>query len=361
MKKSLIGLVALTALYSAPSLATPILDVKDDCQYLRKAIASMSSTFDSAGKVVVKGSGGVVQIEAKLHVCSAPIFIESDNIHLKGAGSNASIIKLKDNVHAPMIVVGSPSGINNETGRFGTTRIVRNIQVSDLTLDGNKMNHDVTKECYEHICDGDATSIRNNGLTIRGAYDVEVTNVVTHDMISGGMVTEKDVRNLLVLNFESYANYYDGFAGYETENSRFYNMHLHNNRGAGVSIDIQFNNNKIMLSRLIDNGDVGVFARDLSGNLFQEVKIIGSGNHGVFLAKADAPNSCAENNRFHDVTITQSKGAGIRLNNGCKGNIVSGNSNLNGNNLGKWPLTPNSCISEDVKGTVSTDSTFVCE
>lgn len=336
------------SLTAVAAQAETLLQVQDDCTYLRHKIESLKKT------------GGVVQMEQKLHVCRAPVFISYDNIQLDGGDKSKAIIKLQDWVHAPILVVGTKTGINNETGRFGTVRIVRNVKVSNLTLDGNKANHQTDKECYEHHCDGDAESIRNNGITIRGAYDAVVENVVAHSTISGGMVTEKDVLRLRVKNFESYNNFFDGFAGYETEQSVLENVHLHDNRGAGISIDIRFNNNKIVDSWLINNKDVGIFARDLSGNLFERVNITGSGSFGVFLAAAENPHTCAENNTFKNVLITKSYRAGIRVNDNCQGNKVIGKSDLNGNNLGGFVFTPNSCISEDIEGTVGKSARFRC-
>lgn len=348
IKKFVLPILLLSFLESFVN-AEPLLQVQDDCTYIRHAIESLKTT------------GGVVKMEPKLHVCRAPIFISYDNIHLDGVDKSKAIIKLQDWVHAPILVVGTKTGTNDETGRFGTVKIVRNVKVTNLTLDGNKDNHHTDKECYEHHCDGDAESIRNNGITIRGAYDAVVENVVAHSTISGGMVTEKDVLRLKVKNFESYNNFFDGFAGYETEQSVLENVYLHSNRGAGISIDIRFNNNKVVDSVLSNNKDVGVFARDLSGNLFERVTITGSGSFGVFLAAADLPHTCAENNTFKDVLITKSYRAGIRVNDNCQGNKVIGKSNLNGNNLGGFVYTPDSCINEVNPGTTRTPHDFQCD
>lgn len=233
-----------------------------------------------------------------------------------------------------------------------TARRVRNIIVSGFTLDGNRKNHDPKKECGEKSCDGDTDSVRNNGITIRGASNIRIENVVAHSTISGGMVTEKYCDHLFVRNFESYDNYFDGLAGYETEQSKFEGLYLHNNRGAGISIDINFSHNIIRDSRLHDNGDVGIFARSLKGNFFVRLDIQRSGNHGVFLADDGRPHSCAEHNVFISVTINGSKGAGIRMNNHCLGNLVAKDSNLCGNRDG--------AVSEAVSGSVIMTSGVAC-
>lgn len=311
-----------------------------DCATLRADLANLPE------------AGGTIEIPAGTYDCDASIIINRSHVKLKGAGQNKVILRLADQVHAPLIVVGEPQIVMDNNGNYVTAHRVSDIQVTDLTLDGNRLNHDEKKECGEHICEGDPTGIRNNGITIRGASDILIENVTAHSMISGGLVTEKYCQHLKIKNFESYDNFFDGFAGYQTENSEITGLNSHNNLGAGISIDIDFNNNLIQDSELNDNRDVGIFARNLTGNHFLRVSIQRSGNHGVFMAQAEAPNSCARNNTFEDVQINNSKYAGIRLNNNCPGNKVIGASNLCGNLSGG--------ISEETAGILSVAASVSC-
>ena len=224
--------------------------------------------------------------------------------------------------------------------------------MKNLTLDGNRLNHDEKKECGENICEGDPSGIRNNGITIRGANNITIENVTTHSMISGGMVTEKYSHHLKVNNFESYDNFFDGFAGYQTEHSTFSKLNLHHNLGAGISIDIDFNNNLLADSSLHDNHDVGIFARNLTGNRFSRLSIQRSGNHGVFLAQAEREGSCARNNIFEDVQINESKLSGFRLNNNCPGNQIIGRSDLCRN--------PQGGVSQEINGVLGVGPEVSC-
>ncbi len=312
----------------------------DDCDSIRSAIAALPI------------AGGEVFVAKGIYNCGAPIIINRSNVSLRGAGQDQVTIRLIDHVHAPLLILGEPKTILNEHGNYVAEHRVNNIHVSDLSFDGNRANHDPSKECGENSCDGDPSAVRNNGITIRGASDVVVENVTAHSMISGGMVTEKYCQNLIVHDFNSYDNYFDGFAGYETEQSEFYNLFLHNNRGAGISIDINFNNNVVRDSKLYDNGDVGIFARNLSGNHFNRLSIQRSGNHGVFLANANDANSCAHDNQFDAVLINGSKRSGLRLNNDCKGNRITGASDLCGNLEGGF--------SEETKGTLTVEDSVNC-
>jgi len=312
----------------------------DSCEPIRAAIRALPD------------KGGEVFIAPGLYDCEKPIVVNRSFVKITGAGRDKVILRLADQFHAPLLIIGEPKTVVNEKGEFVTEKRVERIEVSGLTLDGNRENHDPRKECGETICDGDTMSVRNNGITIRGASYVVVENVTAHSTISGGMVTEKHCDNLLVRDFESYNNYFDGFAGYETENSVFSNLSLHHNRGAGISIDIRFNHNIFRDSKLFDNGDVGIFARELRGNLFQRLSVLNSGNYGVFLSLAHGDHSCADENEFNDVTISGSKRAGFRLNSPCVGNRITGASNLCGNAEGG--------ISEAVRGSLAVADTVLC-
>jgi hypothetical protein len=294
----------------------------DDCDRIRTAIAKLPA------------SGGEVVVAAGIYECSSPIIIDRSDVTLRGEKQDQVTIRLQDQKHAPLLIVGALRTVIDSSGSYVAEHRVHNIHVSNLSFDGNRAHHDPSKECGEGSCDGDPSAVRNNGITLRGASNVTIENVTTHSMISGGMVTEKFCDHLVVHDFTSYDNYFDGFAGYETSQSVFYNLLLRNNRGAGISIDINFNNNTIRDSELRENGDVGIFARNLKENTFQNVKILDSHKYGVFLAYADGLNSCARDNTFDQVTVNGSALAGIRLNNNCVGNKVINGSNLCGNNGG---------------------------
>ena len=294
----------------------------DDCDQMRTAIAKLPL------------SGGEVVVPVGIYECSSPIIIDRSNVTFRGEKKGEVTIRLQDQKHAPLLIVGAPRTVIDSGGSYVAEHRVQNIHVSNLSFDGNRAHHDPSKECGEGSCDGDPSAVRNNGITIRGASNVTVENVTTYSMISGGMVTEKFCDHLVVHDFNSYDNYFDGFAGYETSQSLFYNLLLRNNRGAGMSIDINFNNNLIRDSEFRENGDVGIFARNLKENTFQKVKILDSHKYGVFLAYADGPSSCARDNTFDQVTVNGSALAGVRLNNNCVGNKIINSSNLCGNSAG---------------------------
>ena len=316
--------------------------IADECQFIRTALSKLPAL------------GGEVKIPAGTYNCDSSIVLNQNGVRLTGVDKNTTILRLADHVHAPLVVIGEAESIQNGDGEWIPKKEVRFVKVSNLTLDGNVANHDTSKECGEKTCDDDPSSIRNNTLTIRRASDILVENVIAHSAISGGIVTEKHCERLVVRNFESFDNHFDGFAGYETEHSVFSKMYLHNNKGAGISLDLEFNNNTFKDSDLISNGDVGIFARDLSDNKFVRLNIQHSGNFGVFLSASDEGQAtCPRNNEFDSVNINFSKGAAFRLNSNCQGNSIQGASNLCNNRDGG--------VSEDTPGTLISAGKIQCK
>lgn len=318
MKIALLPMVLLLNLSNIGFAA----EKSDQCEFIRKAIGELPA------------EGGEISIPAGIFNCNDKIVLKKSHVKIYGAGRNQTTLRLADQSAAPVLVIGDDKVVKNETGDWVTLTRVSDIEVSDLTVDGNVVNQDVTQECGKGPCDGDVSNIRNNAITIRGASYVSLNRVTAHSSISGGLVTEKYCDHLKISDFTSYGNHFDGFAGYQTHDSLFLNMNLSRNRGAGISIDIDFNKNHFLGGLLASNGDVGIFARDTNDVVFENLTITKSGNHGAFLAASEHPDTCANNNEFRSVVIEGSKGNGIHISSPCVGNKVTGSSILTNNSLG---------------------------
>jgi hypothetical protein len=325
---TLLGLLTSSAL----ALETA---VSDGCDFIRQELAALPA------------AGGEIHIPAGTFECRAKINIKKSNITLRGAGRYLTTLRLADKSPSPLLVIGDDKIIQDAVGNWVTATRVEHIEVSDLSLDGNLTNQDPTKECGNGLCDGDVSNIRNNAITIRGASYVNLFRVTAHAAISGGLVTEKYCDHLHVKDFSSYENYFDGFAGYQTVDSLFENVDLSRNHGAGISIDIDFNGNKFSGGSLANNRDVGIFARFIKNVIFENLSILQSGNHGVFMAESGHPNSCANDNEFRSVHIAGSKGFGIEIASACTGNKVTGLSRFEKNSRGCYHVNPHTSMAVD--------------
>ncbi len=268
------------------------------------AVVVKGNTCDAIQKTIDKlpPIGGEVIIPAGKYVCATPIILDRDNVIVRGEGA-ATLLLVADKANIPVFVMGQTARTPTVTRRY--------VQVKNLHIDGNRTNQ--TSECMGGPC-SDQFPLRNNGITIRRCEDCVVDNVTVSSAISGGLVTELGCYRLMIRDYTSYDNEFDGFAGYETENSTFSGINLYNNKGAGISTDIHFDNNKFSDVTITNTRTVGIFMRDSSNNSFTNVHIRDTKQHGIFLAQVDDDvTKPAAGNTFNSIVISGSGGYGILI------------------------------------------------
>jgi hypothetical protein len=261
--------------------------------------------------------GGTVRLIKGAYDCTEPLAIERDNINILGAGKKDTILLSDSKSHIPVLVIGVmktpavPGQLDkyktdpvHTSAQFYPIREIRNITVENLTVDGNRLAKGKQEqgefECYipageqsadgkfigpiSTRCDGDNGKwIRVNAITIRRASDVRLNHTIAKGAESGGLTVEKGSSRLAVDDFESSGNIFDGFAGYETDQSVFRNMYLHDNTSSGISIDFNFNDNTFENLTLVKNNDNGVFSHSVSGNKYINVTLIKNKNYGFWI------------------------------------------------------------------------------
>jgi hypothetical protein len=327
------------ASYEAVDAASPDLAFMPLVTVRSGSCAEIQNAIDS-----LPPSGGQVVLSNATYVCSTALVIDRNNVALRGQGPG-TVLRLADGADAPVLVLGQTVEQPDQTRQ--------NLHVSDLMIDGNRTNQ--TYECWGGECDeGGLTVIRNNGITLRRVSDIVVERVTVASARSGGLVTEKGCQRLTIQDFSAYDNHFDGLAGYQTEDSLFTRLNLHENEAAGLSFDIDFDHNVIGDTIVTGNGKVGIFMRDSRYNIFHDLQIRDSGEHGVFLAEANGdPTQAATNNTFHGLVASGSKGTGFRVNDlSCTKNVISASQLIDNAEGG---------ISEPVDGLVLRDPETVIE
>lgn len=338
MKKIIVCLAAFVALATSPAIAWNRSGDMDEVILGPGATAKkIQAALDGLPK-----DGGTVALRPGVYVIDRPLSLSRDNQTLRGAGQ-ATVLRLAGNANCPLLVMGTLESY--------PTRVVHNLRVSDLDLDGNRTNQEA--ECWVTPT-GEGSEIRNNGLTIRGATDCFIERIRCYRARSGGLVTEKGVRRLTVSDYAAWDNQFDGLAAYETEDSVFNRLILRGNPGAGLSLDRGFRHNIISDAVAVENG-TGIFMRHSCDNLFQGLTIRGSKENGVFMAQTaiavtnmvaeqsvatsasagqtprmraviawiPTPNTECTGNVFSGLLITDSVGAGFLLNNDtCVNNVI---------------------------------------
>ncbi len=268
-----------------------------------------------AALAALPAGGGVVELGAGTFRITQPIILDRSDVELRGQGQETRL-ELAAQANCPVVVIGN----------IGTPPdwLVRKASVRRLFIDGNRTEQRF--ECWGGLCDEQGrTALRNNGITIRGAEDVLVEDVIISRARSGGVVLEKHCRRVRLHRVEAYDNEFDGVAAYETEDSEFSEFNLHHNRSAGFSFDWRFNRNRITDSKAEDNGSQGIFMRDSNGNLFERLLLRNNGEQGLFMAETrELPGTACRYNRFSEVTITGNRTQGIRINDAsCNPNTLA--------------------------------------
>lgn len=275
--------------------------------------AEIQSALDA-----LPATGGEVILPAGRFEIHQPLILSRDHQTLRGAGA-ATILHLADNANCPVIILGEPLNAPTQT--------VRHLKVAGFFIDGNRLHQD--RELWQLT--GEGAQIRNNGITVQGVSDSTVENITSARCRSGGLVTTRDVRRLTVRGLDAFDNEFDGLACYQTEDCLFTDLYLHDNPGAGISLDLAFNHNVISNAVLTAN-DLGIFMRQSRENQFLNVAIRDSRHHGVFMAHSEqqtsaglrpAPKTECAYNAFTNLVAMNCGGAAFRVNNTtCTNNII---------------------------------------
>lgn len=244
---------------------------------LRKVTLPAGVTATEVQKALdlLTNGGEVLLPPGKIKV-SSPLILDQDGETLCGAPEQTTILYLNNDANCPVIIMGEP--VNRPM------RTVRHLCVRDLFIDGNRAHQE--RELWREK--GEGSEIRNNGITVQNVSDSVVKNVTCTRCRSGGLVTTLGVRRLTVDNFASFNNEFDGLACYLTMDSLFRNLNLHDNPGAGISLDLAFDHN-VITNAILSGNDLGVFMRDSHGNRFKSLSIRNNRDFGVFMAQAFEP------------------------------------------------------------------------
>jgi hypothetical protein len=298
-------------------MTSPIIPKSEQVVITLKGSATDAEIQDALD--TLPAAGGVVVLPAGDFVIRQPIVLKRDNQKLRGSGT-ATVLRLANDANCPVIIMGEP--VNNPR------KTVRHLRVADLFIDGNRRNQHRENWGLQ----GDNSEIRNNGITVQRVSDSMVENVGCADCRSGGLVTTLGVRGLMVKGLTAFDNQFDGLACYDTKNSTFSDLYLHDNPGAGISLDLAFDHNIVSNAVLVANS-LGIFMRASRENQFHNVTIRNSHHFGVYMSDAEdfttgsqgkvVPESECTLNAFTNLTATNCGGAAFCVDSfTCTNNVI---------------------------------------
>jgi len=293
--------ILLLASFSA-NASTQVIDVRApaDLERATTLLATPNSGVDS--HTIVRLHSGRYEITKTLRIARS-------NVSL--FGEKGVVLHLADNANIPVIAIGSQTEYPLENER------IHNIQISGIEIDGNKENQ-------QSELVADKPWIRNNGIDIRMASEVLISRVSVSNNRSGGLVISWKAKDIQVNDSFFERNYFDGIAYYDSTRVYTTNCVMRNNVFAGISLDNAFAQSAFIGCRLIDNGAVGVFARNSRSLRFDDCTISGSGDWGVFLGHDEKEqgvsdilisNSLVVNNRggINVASINEKQSKNIRV------------------------------------------------
>ncbi len=264
-------------------------------------------------------AGGEVVLTAGRYLIKEPIQLRQDKQTLRGCGIS-TVLCLADGANCPVVVLGSLTATANKP--------TRDVRLADLLIDGNRKNQQ--KEIWRFLPSG--AGVYNNGVDVWGPTNATVEGVVCCHCRSGGMVVSTGTRRLTIQDYTAFDNQFDGLACYQTQDSHFSHLNLHDNIAAGVSLDLDFDHNVIQDAVLAGN-DLGIFMRQSCSNEFQGVTIQQSRHHGVFMAETAvrtatgwqlSPGTACKENTFSKLLITHCAGKAFIVNDvGCSHNEIN--------------------------------------
>lgn len=281
-------------------------------------VEEIQPAIDKAGEE----GGGTIILGTGKYVLNNHIHIHSNNINLFGSGTN-TILKVDDNAQVSAIMIGSidldPSGTP-----------VSKITIKDLTINGNKNNQ--TSEFYSESPYNEY--LRVNGISIRYCRNILIENVFIRSARSGGIVTEKGVKNFNASKLIITNCYFDATAYYNTENSIVEGCIFRNNSAAGISIDWECRSNIFVNNIIKGNGsgeggtenNPGIYLAHSYNNVFADNIIEANAGNGIIITDQEAvPDSGARCNYFNGNYIQDNPEYGIWVtDDSCTGNYGHG-------------------------------------
>jgi hypothetical protein len=269
---------------------------------------------------MLPAGGGEVLLPPGVIEIHQPIVLRRDHQTLLGFGKE-TILRLADGANCPVVIMGEPVNDPRQTIRY--------LCLGNLVIDGNRAHQQ--RELWQLI--GEGSQIHNNGITVQNVSDSVVQHVTSARCRSGGLVTTRGVRRLTVQDLTAFDNEFDGLACYHTEDCLFTELYLHDNPGAGISLDLAFNHNVISNAVLVAD-DLGIFMRASCDNQFYNISIQDSRHYGVFMAHAErqtlrgwqpAPRTECVRNAFTNLIASNCGSAAFRVNDTtCTNNIIVG-------------------------------------
>jgi parallel beta-helix repeat protein len=194
------------------------------------------------------------------------VAIERSGITLRGAG-DATVLRLRDGVQAPIIVVGD---FRHQVPARATT--------------------DVTIERMRLVGNGEAGSeflpdhpyLSNSAVVVRGGRWIALRALDVSACRSACLLTEHETRDVVIERNRIRGSTWDGVSLNRTARLRLAGNTIRDNRAAGITVE-HLEDSVISRNVVAGNGSHGVYLADAYRNRFERNRFLDNVNAGVFL------------------------------------------------------------------------------
>lgn len=296
----------------------------------------------------LRATGGTIAIAPGRYVLAQHVHIPYSGIQLEGAGAHATRFELADQACQAAFVIGTLALDASQVPAL------QHAAIRKLAIDGNKAGN----PCCERYTQPELAHLYVNGISVFNAQHVELADVVIEDARSGGIVTDRGVRDLTIVRATIRGSAWDAVALYQTRASRVLASRFEHNAAAGISLDWYADANFFANNRLVANGrgetslDVarcpaidraraspGVFVAGCSDNVFVHNTIAENGSNGVQLDFGSDERTGSTRNYFGANIVRDNAEFGVWvIGNATRDNLALATFNR-GNRLGPLLLT----------------------
>ncbi|WP_148864578.1 right-handed parallel beta-helix repeat-containing protein [Marinobacter fonticola] len=229
-------------------------------------------------------AAGEFQLDGMLH-------LERSNVTLRGAGPDATTLRLREGVSSPVLVLG-------DVHHQEPDMTVRNVTVEDLAIRGRA-------NAGEEF-NSERPYLSNSALIVRRGENIELTDLDIRDCRSACVLTEYHSSDVRIADNVIAGAKWDGISLNRAGPTRVVGNIVRDNTAAGITVEY-LNNSEISNNVVTDNGSHGIYLADAEHNRFADNRIAGNAEAGVFLTcsvRHRDPVLCWDNSFSRDNVFT---------------------------------------------------------
>ena len=222
------------------------------------------------------------------------VTLTRNNTILRGEGRDKTVLKMKDGVSSPVLVLG-------DAMHQQPSRKIQNVQVEALAIRGGGESD---SEFF-----ADLPYLSNSALIVRQGEDIVLRDLDVRDCRSACVLTEYHSRDVRIENNHISHAQWDGVSLNRAGPTALVGNTIRDNVAAGLTVEY-LQSSDIRDNVIADNGSHGMYLADAEHNDFSNNQIEHNGMAGVFLTcsvRERDPVLCWDNSFSRDNTFTDNR------------------------------------------------------